>query len=1260
VEERSRSVAGRFNLIHLVISPQPKHAPYRIKSPSHSSKYTIISRFSAPWGSLSPVHSMPPHSHHQDRSMVSPKGKGRESVVATWPPPSDPNLVSPRKPTQRPKLSQSIFTQPQTTQRSSQTLNNIPLAEGNHHDGNHSSNTWTSSSENPDLPSEDGREHFILEYNRLAQRHGIRPIVPGDFSPLAGHPNNSLGSRRGSWLSKMLRQDSEQSEQAATKSDSSRHQRRPSDIALDFVHGNKRDRLKNQDLRALVRLCGKSTLFLPTDYAPFSLTLPTCLRALAQALVQHADTKGIFRVCGSARVVNALYDYYCTDDNTEAISSTTRCPTLPSHIRCNPHDIASTFKRFLAGLPGGILGSLSLFDALVAIRSQLQGDPEWHWTKESKLRARLIALAIGTVKSQYQRELICAVFGLLCLVGRVAENAPREDESGRPLPTGDLMGYNSLGIVFGPLLIGDMINDYSMKVANPSAGLVLLPISAPRSRKETRKYKRERKAERERKSERKRAKRPTPSAASSLVVDKVHVTNSITEMLIVHWREVVRQIRNTGSVRTKRSASNPQRPGNVPINISSSVSENFNIKNPPHWDHARRRSASPSTASLTATPRTGSTSTVDKHDNSVGQWTPHAQQASISSSGSTQKPSTKAPPHPLSPTIEESPSPQVEASKLSRGHQKTTSNVGSDLTQKAYPISPGTSRSSARKPETPSPSQSAVQQNKIHIIPYSETELSGSDEARNKTSIEATSSANIKIDPPSSCSNSPTRVQNNTDYEGDTLTRNPADQWRSLVASSKASTESLAKSAKERRLKRSFGNTPSRSSRESSSLAGPKPTTPEWKQRAAQERSEQKGKSTAVWPERKILPEETPHSIHPTLKARVERFSPGKYSSDTPQRASSRRSTSKPVPGAVKAMAALFDHAAKESPDKPAALLSGRTRNTPRGSSSSPYRDAMDGSPTKSHPPGDARSLMKYPDRLDEDPYQRRPTETPFLDRHSLTPEGPSTVRASPSRLTTEDTPTRPLRDTLQPVETFSSPRKEPQPSPAREIDHRSQPPKLGAMVPHQEEPAVGHFMRPSSSTSTQSRTAAGADPPLDPRHTSGASFLHAQIRSLQRQLETKNEEITQLRRRLETQEHMDIGTLCEQLRLAKRECMMWRKRAEAAERRVAVFQRFGSRFQALTDGVVDDGDNGIDGLGGRSPSCSVRTENGEVFDNRLRRGFAGKMRLGEPDGTVFDDGIDDVGGAGRGYELRPRRTVELWDAAQELLDFRHGGSMHV
>ncbi|KAK7700811.1 hypothetical protein SLS64_010662 [Diaporthe eres] len=290
----------------------------------------------------------------------------------------------------------------------------------------------------------------------------------------------------------------------------------------------KRDSLKDQDLQGLVRLCGKSFLYLPPEYAPGSLILPTCFRATAQHLV-HSETRGVFRIPGSVRVVNELYEFYCAHQAGGDVANTVRSPNLPSHINAGIHDVASLFKKFLAGLPGGILGSLSLFDALVAINSQLYTDPEFSRTKQSKLRARLIALAVGTLRSQYRRELICAVFGLLCLLGRAAETAPREDESGRPLPTSDLMGYSALGIVFGPLLIGDMLGSHSVKLADPSSGLFLVPVSPqPKSKKE-----------------KKKAKESTNEPPQPFWdVDKVHVANDITEMLITNWRDVVKQMRN--------------------------------------------------------------------------------------------------------------------------------------------------------------------------------------------------------------------------------------------------------------------------------------------------------------------------------------------------------------------------------------------------------------------------------------------------------------------------------------------------------------------------------------------------------------------------------------------------------------------------------------------------------------------------------------------------------------------------------------------
>ncbi|GAW17287.1 hypothetical protein ANO14919_067420 [Xylariales sp. No.14919] len=1368
---------------------------------------------------------MPPHHSRRDRSVV-PTEKGKEPAVRTWPTPSNPHIVSPGKSTRRPSLSQSLFAQPQAS-------SNPPLIEGNLHSEKHSSNTWTSSSENPELGSDgngkDNQEKFVLEYNRLAQQHGLRPLVPEDFSPTTGRASDSLEGRRGSWFSKMLRQASEQPEQAAIEPDKTylQHQRGHSNAPLSLVHNHKRDGLKDQDLKALVRLCGKSPLFLPMDYAPFSLSLPTCFRALAQALVQHADTKGIFRVPGSERVINALYEYYCTDGDTDAISSTTRCPTLPTHIRFNTHDIASTFKRLLAGLPGGILGSLSLFDALVAIHSQLQGGAELLRTKESKLRARLIALAIGTVKSQYQRELICAVFGLLCLVGRIAENAPREDESGRPLPTTDLMGYNALSIVFGPLLIGDLIDNYSMKLADPSAGLVLLPISPPRSRKERHRQKHKHRH----RPRNKHGKNHAPSTDPSLSVDKIHIANSITEMLIVHWREVVRQIRSTGSVKNRRNASNSlQYPESVARNVSSSVSENSLPRNPPYLDHAAPRRASPSTVSPAATLRTKLSSTTSQQGIALDPWTPRATKASISSSGSIRTQSTKAAPHLLSPTIEESPL-HIDELKPASGSEKTSNSFVSDVTQNAYPMSsdahPGRTHESSsaasvnrpemmnnesivgagitishtvpalgtRKTETPRSSLSLEPQNRRPNMSRLDTALLDSSEAEDVTpspgarvdsslgsptaqtvsqhehtqanpnlkarhqitlqnsraeasptdseyvvDIKKMSSRKIQTDrktdtpvkvpslgrillpyshnddrgngylPKSNTepnlhrrgkpmpiqSTDPghelsgTRVKPNPSSE--TL-GTPADQWRNLKASSKASTESLAKSAKERRLKRSSGHTSSRASGDASILADSRPMTPEWKRQLMRERGKPKEKSTTTARrEKESILGDTPPLTPLKLAPRVKHTSPEKYPTDTPYRWASQRSPSKPLPGAVKAMAALFDNAAKESPDTSASRPGGRARNSPRESNDCPCRDTVGESPIKSNPPRGALASMNSSVNLDKQPNQRKRTEALAPGPHSPTPKALNIIRTAPRRPMLEDTPTRSLCGTLRPAQMFSSSRKEPQISPNKPAYERDsgQPPRLGTMVPHQEEPEVGHFVRPSSpATSAQSQDASVAPLHLpDSRVTSSggsSSFLHAQIRSLQRQLERRNEEIVHLRRRLETQEHMDIGTLCEQLRLAKRECMMWRGRAEAAERRVAVFHRFGDRFQALKDGVDEKdgdgvGDDGealrdreyVSGFGdASSSSCSVRTESRRAFNDRLRSSFRGNAvpGVGDGDGDVFGDYIsgtgdgDGDGGAGGEYRVRrdgSQRTVDLWEAAQEMFDFQHGGSIRV
>lgn len=93
-------------------------------------------------------------------------------------------------------------------------------------------------------------------------------------------------------------------------------------------------------------------------------------------------------------------------------------------------------------------------------------------------------------------------------------------------------------------------------------------------------------------------------------------------------------------------------------------------------------------------------------------------------------------------------------------------------------------------------------------------------------------------------------------------------------------------------------------------------------------------------------------------------------------------------------------------------------------------------------------------------------------------------------------------------------------------------------------------------------------------RYPSTNSVLHAQVRSLRTQLEARTEEATRLQRRLEACQALDNGNnagagtgtghICEQLRRARREARMWRRRAEAAERRVLALERFSARFRDM------------------------------------------------------------------------------------------------
>ncbi|KAI1415318.1 hypothetical protein F5Y13DRAFT_157162 [Hypoxylon sp. FL1857] len=415
-------------------------------------------------------------------------------------------------------------------------------------------------------------------------------------------------------------------------------------------------------------------------------------------------------------------------------------------------------------------------------------------------------------------------------------------------------------------------------------------------------------------------------------------------------------------------------------------------------------------------------------------------------------------------------------------------------------------------------------------------------------------------------------------------------------------------------------------------------------------------------------------------------LSPVKGSFDGGSRPVSQRSSSKPAPGSVKAIAALFDDSIIDSRSSSPAVLSGWTGDGPKEFSNflSPYPRSK--SPSKSIK-SNASLATITPSKISDDSKERfHLAETPRHHRQSVSTH--SNFGPASSRNNLENTPTKFPHVTLRPIgNTFLAPRKVPAASPTKQILQRdrelAQPPSLGTMVSPLEEPPVAQhitFMRPSPSM-----TPLGHDGSDDerastssPRPGSSNSVLHYQIRHLQKHLEQKTEENTQLRRQLEARENMDIGKLMEQLRTAKRECKMWRERAEAAEKRVKVFKQFTARVRGLRDSLAlaenrqdQPAEGQVDGpsnrsfepgeLGGDgSSSSSEHTENQSEFNDRIRLSVKERATASSHRGVRFEgSGFWDGGGSTlvrkksfREKSIPESQTAQLWDIAEELLMF--------
>jgi len=202
------------------------------------------------------------------------------------------------------------------------------------------------------------------------------------------------------------------------------------------------------------------------------------------------------------------------------------------------------------------LGSLVVFDALVAISGFLPADTEPKELRAKRVRARLIALAIGAIPSHYRRQLVCAVFGVLSFLGQATDRAGQgTNNNGTNASTtcaSGVMGYNALGIVFGPLLLGRHLDCCDKKFKSSTWAT---PSTSPRMSRKMR-----------------RRSRQYGIAGGSSAISKIRLANEVATLVVTHWTDVVEYLRDLDLLRpagTPTSPSGQTRPmASLPVSTS--------------------------------------------------------------------------------------------------------------------------------------------------------------------------------------------------------------------------------------------------------------------------------------------------------------------------------------------------------------------------------------------------------------------------------------------------------------------------------------------------------------------------------------------------------------------------------------------------------------------------------------------------------------------------------------------------------------------
>ena len=258
----------------------------------------------------------------------------------------------------------------------------------------------------------------------------------------------------------------------------------------------------------------------------------------------------------------------------------------------------------------------------------------------------------------------------------------------------------------------------------------------------------------------------------------------------------------------------------------------------------------------------------------------------------------------------------------------------------------------------------------------------------------------------------------------------------------------------------------------------------------------------------------------------------------------------------------------RNSADHPAASASTSTAiATPRHAS----RPDPNSLPAYSH--NRARSVRELAAKFDNAKRQSTPTSSPVRSMLSARQSmgSPRVGIVAPYTMNSSPSPSKSARSFMSNDSVPSSRAQTPiKRSPTRGlvrapvfdliVERKTASSRKATILPAPEEPPVAqfvHYQRPETAPATSidcpstARLSTGSAP-----HVRNNSMLHAQIRTLQRQLSAKTEEAQQLKRQLDTRENLDIGTLSEQLRVTKRDLHIWRSRAEVAENRLEFTRR--------------------------------------------------------------------------------------------------------